>query len=212
MRLNRMSLYLVPIAIALNVVVSNIVFALKLPIWLDSIGVVLTAVLAGFWPAVIVGVVTGLASLITNPSNLFYIPLFIVTAGVASALARRNGYSTLLRSLGSGIVNGLATGITGSLITILVYGGLSSTGTGIIAGLLREIGAPSWTAAMAAGVSGDITDKVITAVVIFYILVALPTRTLVKFPHGENYLRSRKKSSVGSGASRTAAADPAPSN
>lgn len=195
-KMNRMTLYLIPIAIALNIVVSNIVFALKLPIWLDSIGVVLTAVLAGFWPAAIVGVLTGLASLITNPSNLFYIPLFVVTAFVAAFLARRNGYSGPLRAVGSGIVNGLATGITGSLITILVYGGLSSTGTGIIAGLLRQIGAPNWMAAMSAGVSGDITDKVITAVVVFTILVALPTRTLVKFPFGESYLKSRRRAEV----------------
>lgn len=192
-KMSRMTLYLIPIAIALNIVVSNVVFALKLPIWLDSIGVVLTAVLAGFWPAALVGVITGLASLITNPSNIFYIPLFVVTALVASQLARRGGFSTFLRSLGSGIIGGIATGITGSLITILVYGGLSSTGTGIIAGLLRQVGAPSWMAAMGAGVSGDVTDKIITALVVFYILMALPARTLVKFPAGERFLVARNK-------------------
>ena len=189
-KMNKMTIYLIPVAIALNIVVSQIVFALKLPIWLDSIGVVL---ICGFWPATIVGVLTGAASLITNPSNIFYIPLFVVTAGVAALLARKHGYSSFLRSLLSGILNGLATGITGSLITIMVYGGLSSTGTGIIAGLLRQVGAPNWTAAMAAGVSGDITDKVLTALIVFYILIALPQRTLAKFPRGEAYLLTREK-------------------
>ncbi len=177
-QMNKMTLYVIPIAIALNIVVSNIVFALKLPIWLDSIGVVLTAVISGFWPATIVGVITGLASLITNPSNIFYIPLFVITGGVATILSHYNGYSTFLRSLLSGIIGGITTGVSGSLITIIVYHGLSSTGTGIIAGLLRQIGAPNWLAAMSAGVSGDITDKVITALVVFYILIALPQRTL----------------------------------
>ena len=60
--MNKMTVYLIPVAIALNIVVSQIVFALKLPIWLDSIGVVLTAVIAGFWPATIVGLLTGAAS------------------------------------------------------------------------------------------------------------------------------------------------------
>ena len=191
-QMNKMTLYVIPIAIALNIVVSNIVFALKLPIWLDSIGVVLTAVISGFWPATIVGVITGLASLITNPSNIFYIPLFVITGGVATILSHYNGYSTFLRSLLSGIIGGITTGVSGSLITIIVYHGLSSTGTGIIAGLLRQIGAPNWLAAMSA-VSGDITDKVITALVVFYILIALPQRTLAKFPNGEKYLHSRQK-------------------
>ena len=151
-QMNKMTLYVIPIAIALNIVVSNIVFALKLPIWLDSIGVVLTAVISGFWPATIVGVITGLASLITNPSNIFYIPLFVITGGVATILSHYNGYSTFLRSLLSGIIGGITTGVSGSLITIIVYHGLSSTGTGIIAGLLRQIGAPNWLAAMSAGV------------------------------------------------------------
>lgn len=192
-QMNKMTLYVIPIAIALNIVVSNIVFALKLPIWLDSIGVVLTAVISGFWPATIVGVITGLASLITNPSNIFYIPLFVITGGVATILSHYNGYSTFLRSLLSGIIGGITTGVSGSLITIIVYHGLSSTGTGIIAGLLRQIGAPNWLAAMSAGVSCDITDKVITALVVFYILIALPQRTLAKFPNGEKYLHSRQK-------------------
>ena len=192
-QMNKMTLYVIPIAIALNIVVSNIVFALKLPIWLDSIGVVLTAVISGFWPATIVGVITGLASLITNPANIFYIPLFVITGGVATILSHYNGYSTFLRSLLSGIIGGITTGVSGSLITIIVYHGLSSTGTGIIAGLLRQIGAPNWLAAMSAGVSGDITDKVITALVVFYILIALPQRTLAKFPNGEKYLHSRQK-------------------
>ena len=194
--MNKMTVYLIPVAIALNIVVSQIVFALKLPIWLGSIGVVLTAVIAGFWPATIVGLLTGAASLITNPSNIFYIPLFVVTAGVAALLTRKNGYSSFLRSLLSGIINGLATGITGSLITIMVYGGLSSTGTGIIAGVLRQLGAPNWSAAMAAGVSGDITDKILTALIVFYILIALPQRTLAKFPRGEAYLLTREKKQI----------------
>lgn len=186
---NRMTLYLIPIAVALNIVVSNIVFALKLPIWLDSIGIVLTSVLGGLVPGIIVAVLTGLASLITNPANLPYIPLFVVCAVVAWAAARYwKGFSTFPRALGSGLLIGFVNGSVGALITILVYGGLSPTGTGIIAGLLRQIGAPNWMAALSASVSGDVTDKVLTALIVFAILMAMPKRTLVKFPQGEFFL------------------------
>ena len=92
-QMNKMTLYVIPIAIALNIVVSNIVFALKLPIWLDSIGVVLTAVISGFWPATIVGVITGLASLITNPSNIFPLQrLFDIPAFITLGNYWRNYY------------------------------------------------------------------------------------------------------------------------
>lgn len=191
--INKMTLYLMPVAIALNLVASQIVFALKLPIWLDCIGVVLVAVLAGWIPASIVGIVTGLLVLITNPANIFYLPIFVVTAIVADLLAKYGGYATVLRSIGSGIINGLIAGGTGAIITIMVFGGLSPSGTSIIAGALQQIGAPVWLAALSASIAGDITDKVVTALMIFFIVAALPARTLVKFPRGERQMELMRK-------------------
>ncbi|MBK6793312.1 MAG: hypothetical protein IPG80_12440 [Anaerolineales bacterium] len=46
---------LIPIAIAINVAVGQIVLVLKLPVFLDSIGTVLVAVLCGPWAGALTG-------------------------------------------------------------------------------------------------------------------------------------------------------------
>lgn len=58
MRLNSTALALIPLAIALNIAGGQLIKALKLPVYLDSIGTVLTGALLGPW----VGMLTGLLS------------------------------------------------------------------------------------------------------------------------------------------------------
>ena len=50
----------IPICVAINVVGDQIVQLLKLPIFLDVIGTVLMAMLAGPWPAAVTGILTNL--------------------------------------------------------------------------------------------------------------------------------------------------------
>ncbi len=51
-----LSIVMIPVAIAINIAVGQIIYALKIPLYLDSIGTVLVGVLAGPW----VGALTGL--------------------------------------------------------------------------------------------------------------------------------------------------------
>jgi energy-coupling factor transport system substrate-specific component len=57
-RLNSTALALIPLAIAINIAGGQLITALKLPIYLDSIGTVLTGVLLGPWVGLITGVLT----------------------------------------------------------------------------------------------------------------------------------------------------------
>lgn len=57
-RLNSTALALIPLAIAINIAGGQLIKTLRLPIYLDSIGTVLTGVLLGPW----VGLITGLLS------------------------------------------------------------------------------------------------------------------------------------------------------
>jgi energy-coupling factor transport system substrate-specific component len=52
---NTMTWVLIPVAIAINVVIGQIVVFLRLPVYLDSIGTVLVAVLAGPWAGALTG-------------------------------------------------------------------------------------------------------------------------------------------------------------
>jgi uncharacterized membrane protein len=84
------TLVLIPIAIAINIAIGELVVRLKLPFYLDSIGTVLVGALAGPWA----GLVTGaLANLIWGLFNPFAAPFFYVAAviGLMAGIAGKRG-------------------------------------------------------------------------------------------------------------------------
>src|SRR5512142_511779 len=58
--LSTATLTLMPVAIAINIAVGSIIVALRLPIYLDSIGTVLVGVLAGPWAGALTGLLANL--------------------------------------------------------------------------------------------------------------------------------------------------------
>lgn len=52
------SLVMIPVAIAINIAIGQLVYTLKLPLYLDSIGTIFVGAVAGPW----VGALTGLLS------------------------------------------------------------------------------------------------------------------------------------------------------
>lgn len=91
-RLNSTAVALIPLAIAINIAVGQLVGVLKLPVYLDSIGTVLTGALMGPW----VGLVTGLLSnavwtlLGINPYAAWFAPVAVVI-GMLAGFAGRAG-------------------------------------------------------------------------------------------------------------------------
>ena len=83
------TLALMPVAIAINITVAAIVVALRLPIYLDSIGTVLVGALAGPWAGAITGLLTDPIWAILpvpgggGPTTAFFAPV----AGVIGLLA-----------------------------------------------------------------------------------------------------------------------------
>ena len=87
---NTRTLVLIPIAIAINIAVGELVVRLKLPIYLDSIGTVLVGAIAGPWAGALTG---ALANLIWGLFNPFAAPFFYVAAviGFLAGIAGRQG-------------------------------------------------------------------------------------------------------------------------
>ena len=50
-----LTLVMIPVAIAINIVIGQLIYALKLPLYLDSIGTVLVGVLVGPWAGALTG-------------------------------------------------------------------------------------------------------------------------------------------------------------
>jgi uncharacterized membrane protein len=84
------TLVLIPIAIAINIAIGELVFRLKLPVYLDSIGTVLVGALAGPWAGMVTGALTNLIWGFINPTAA---PFFYVAAviGLLAGFAGRRG-------------------------------------------------------------------------------------------------------------------------
>jgi hypothetical protein len=96
-RLNSTALALIPLAIAINIAGGQLIKTLRLPIYLDSIGTVLTGVLLGPW----IGLITGLLSnTIWTLSGLdAYAMTFAPVAGVIGLIA---GFASRLGAFRAG--------------------------------------------------------------------------------------------------------------
>jgi hypothetical protein len=113
---------LIPVAIAINIVLgATVQQALKLPIYLDSIGTILVGVLAGPLAGLVTGVLANLiwGYLLPAPIGTTTIGPFAITAGVIGVLAGIWGQFGLFRSRKSD--PGRAT--IGAIVAVIIVGG-----------------------------------------------------------------------------------------
>jgi energy-coupling factor transport system substrate-specific component len=187
-----LTLVLIPVAIAINIAVGQLIYTLKVPLYLDSIGTVLVGVLAGPWAGALTGLLTNLIWGLTG-LNVIYAP-FAAVAAVIGLLAGLFAESGWMRSLWRSIVAGLITGLVAALlsapISAYVFGGVTGAGTDVVVAIFRGIGFGILPSTFAQGVSSDPLDKAVSFLVVWLIVRALPMRFLSRFPRAENVQES----------------------
>lgn len=177
------TLVLIPVAIAINLVVGNLIFTLKVPLYLDSIGTVLVGVLVGPWA----GAVTGfLANVMWTALGWF--PEAIAWAGVAAligVLASVFNRSGWMESIGKSALAGLITGIIAAVlsapIAAYVFGGVTGSGTDALVAMFRAAGADALGANIGQGIVSDPIDKLVTFVLVWAIMRGLPSNLKARF-------------------------------
>jgi hypothetical protein len=113
---------LMPVGIAINIVLgSTVQQALKLPIYLDSIGTILVGVLAGPLAGALTGILANLiwGYLLPAPIGTSTIGPFAITAGVIGLLAGLWGQLGLFRPRRAGRASIVAAAIAAVLVGIL---------------------------------------------------------------------------------------------
>jgi energy-coupling factor transport system substrate-specific component len=119
-------LTLMPVAIAINIAVGSIAFALRLPIYLDSIGTVLVGALAGPWAGALTGILSNFIWSIlpipggAGPTAAFFAPVAAVIGLMAGFWASRGVFQLRPDDVRVGGFLALAAGIVGAFVTFLV--------------------------------------------------------------------------------------------
>ena len=100
-----LSILLIPVGVAVNVVGGQIASLLHLPMYLDTIGTIFTGIIAGPWVGAVTGLVTNLITGMLNPVNFWFAHVNVIVGLVTGFLARagwftdwKKGKTTLSRA------------------------------------------------------------------------------------------------------------------
>jgi len=184
---NTMTWVLIPVAIAINVVVGQIVLTLKLPVFLDSIGTILVAVVAGPWAGALTGVLSNLIwGLAIDPNALPWWPVAMFIGFVAGVCAQFGLFRSAWKVVVAGLLVAVTAAVVSTPIAVYLYGGITASGISFLTAYLMQTGVGVVQAVLSANFISEPVDKITTALLAYSILQGLSARYVARFPYPEN--------------------------
>ncbi len=169
------------VCVALNIVLGIITSALGIPLYLDTLGTMLSAAILGPIPGIIVGclsnVITGLMYSVTD------IPFCLVNMAVGlvvGLVAKKWGWG-LVPSIITGLALAFICPAIGTPIGIYVYGGLNGSVSDVLVASLVQGGKTIFQASFLRNVASNLVDKIGTAVISYLLIKAMPAKFLSNF-------------------------------
>jgi len=169
-------LALIVVCAGLNLGIGFVITAVKLPLYLDSIGTVMATALGGLWT----GMACGILSMITGST---YIPTLWAYAATVAAIAlyvrlvRPLGYlSRFLPTVLFGLGLCVVCAIISAPVTAYVWKGVSLSGTDAVTAFFSAKGLTLLSSVVLGALSTDPIDKLVTSLVAFALLSRVPAR------------------------------------
>ncbi len=178
------TLVLMAIGIALNMALGQLVAMLKLPVFLDSLGTMLVAVLCGPWIGGLTGLVTNLLwGLIQGPTAAFFAPVAAVIGIAAGLLARPGLFRTPWGAAVAGAIIAVVLAFVAVPIRIYLFGGVTGSGADFLTAYLTKVGQDLFGAVVVTVITSNLADKIVTAVLVWGIIRGLPQRATGDWPY-----------------------------
>lgn len=176
---------LLPLAAALNIAGGWLASALKLPLYLDSLGTILAACLGGPLAGAVAALISGLISAAANsPVWLCFLPPALLVGLVAGYLSRQGFMRNFSLAAFMGLILGLTAALASAPITAYVLHGSSGGGTDLVVAAFRLAGLSTIHACLAQSLAVDPIDKVICCLLAQSLVAAMPTRLRGGFQNG----------------------------
>lgn len=177
-------LTLMVISIALNMICGQVSSMLKLPIFLDSIGTMLCALLAGPWVAMLTGLLTNLIwGLLTGPMAAAFAPVAMVIGLVCGLMARAGWFSSLPKVVVSGVVITLALTLVAVPIRTYLFGGATGSGLDFMVAYINAVGKNLVQSVAISVIGANLVDKILTAIIAWLLVRGMPLRTQRHYPN-----------------------------
>lgn len=168
--------------ILINLLGAEIAAMTGIPLFIDTIGTVLTAVLGGYLPGIFTGFLTNLFKGVIDASSIYYGVLHVIIAVCASFLTRRGYFKQLHKAFFSVFLFSVIGGIIGSIQTWFLYG-FATEGISVdFAKSFYEHGISNrFLAQLLADYVIDLADKFVTVLFVFFVLKLLPEQWKERF-------------------------------
>lgn len=177
------TLVLIVISIAINIIGGQLSLIMKLPLFLDSIGTIISALVAGPWVALLTGLLSNLfRGLVSSPIAIVFAPIAMVIGLTAGLLARAGLFTTLPRVILSGIIIALALTVIAVPFRVYLFGGTSGSGADFLIDYLHAVGEGLLLSVSFTVIGTNLVDKVLSAIIAWLLIRCLPQRALRNFP------------------------------
>lgn len=172
---------LIALAIVINIVGSYIALGFHLPIYLDSIGTIMTAILLGpfygLFPGVLSALITGMTS---DIYALYYMPVGVVLGIVTGLIFQKNKTNKLF-------VKAFCISVPASLIsaciTATIFGGITSSGSTMLVQLLAKTPLGLTLSCLVVQFFTDYFDRLLSLWLVFSVIKKLPDSLIKKLNH-----------------------------
>ena len=161
---------LVLICLAVNWGGDQIVSRLNWPVWLDSIGTVVCAYIAGPFCGAVVGITTNLLAHILYGIPWFYAIVSVVIALIVGFAARKRLLHTLLGTLNVGVVLAVSTSVVAFVLNLILNNGSTGSAWGdAVKGFLAERGLNPWVSLFIGELYMELADKLVILLALFLV-------------------------------------------
>ncbi|MCF1676477.1 MAG: ECF transporter S component [Tetragenococcus halophilus] len=164
-KINTRAIVIMALSVTLNIVCSNVILMLRLPIYLDAVGTIFAASLLGPFAGMAVGGATGvIMGVTTDIFSLFFMPVQLITGAIAGVLYKRQQANQIKHSWWLALAISLPGTILSTIITVILFNGITSAGSSIIVQLLYGAGMSQSLAVFLVQVGTDYVDKLLTII------------------------------------------------
>ena len=179
---------LIPACIGINYIGRLFAQILKLPLWLDSIGTCLGAILGGPIIGTICGASNNLIYGFTTGDNITLVyALTSLFIGLAVGIMARLGFmNTFTKAMITACVGGLAAVVISTPLNMIFWGGTTGNiwGDAVFAATQAQ-GIPVFIGSLLDEIVVDIPDKLITGIIVYFIIIRLPRKITSLYDENE---------------------------
>lgn len=173
---------LLSLGVTMNLTLWVLVSALRLPLYLDSLGTVLVGLCAGPAAGALTGCIAIAVQSLTSPTSLPFLPVACLVGALAGLAGRTGVLKSVWRLPVYGAAVGCLTAAVSAPIAAAVFGGVTGGGTDLLVALFRAEGRSAVEAVFLQSILVDPADKLLTFSLAGWALRSLPRRSLAAFP------------------------------